>query len=118
VTKEQGIHMTISGLGSAIAVLATLWIFAEPIIVESVSVAMASDIEQSINKEIEPLNRAFVALLQRDVNDVRKAIAAMRYRQRLQQDWTSEDAANLTYLEIELEALNEAMEEMKKNRSH
>ena len=71
---------------------------------------MAEDIEQTVQASVEPINNAFVALLQRDINATKKDIAALKFRQRQDTDWTPEDAIYLADLEIQLDALEEAKE--------
>lgn len=104
VTKEQGIRIGINQVITYATLLPILWFIGQPILVS----ALADDIKASVKQEVAPLNAAFVALLQRDVNKVRKDIAALRFRQRRADDWTSDDAIYLADLEIELEALREA----------
>ncbi len=105
ITRDQGIRIGISQIITYATLMPILWFVAQPILVN----AMAEDIKLTVQQELAPMNNAFVALLQRDVNKVRKDIAALRFRQRRAEDWDSEDALYLADLEIELEALREAM---------
>ena len=57
---------------------------------------------------MDPINDAFVALLQRDINATKKDIAALKFRQRQDEDWTVDDAEYLADLDIQLAALEEA----------
>ena len=106
ITKEQGIRIGINQIITYATLIPILWFIAQPILVN----ALANDIKASVAQEVAPLNAAFVALLQRDVNKVRKEIAALKFRQRRADNWTSEDAVYLADLQIEIEALREAMD--------
>ncbi len=103
--RGQGIRIGINQLITYATLIPTLWFIGQPILVN----ALADDIKVAVQQELAPMNGAFIALLQRDINKVRKEIAALRFRQRRSDNWTSEDALTLTDLEIELEALREAM---------
>ncbi len=109
VTKEQGMRIGINQIITYGTLIPLLWFVFQPILVS----AMADDIKAAVQQQLEPMNNAFVALLQRDVNKVRKDIAALKFRQRNDDGWTSEDAVYLADLEIELEALREAMAALK-----
>jgi hypothetical protein len=105
ITKEQGIRIGINQIITYATLVPILWFIGQPILVR----AMAQDIKTSVQKEVAPLNAAFSRILQRDVNRVRKEIAALKYRQRQIDDWTAEDAQDLADLQIELESLRSAM---------
>lgn len=111
VTKEQGIRIGINQVITYVTLMPILWFIGQPILVN----ALADDIKHSVQQEVAPMSAAFVALLQRDVNKVRKEIAGLRFRQQRQDSWTSEDAVYLADLEIELEALREAMAALRGN---
>jgi len=118
ITKDHVFRMSLSGFISSASVIALLWLFAEPVIVKSVSVAMAGNITEAVQHQVKPINNAFVALLQRDINKVRKDIAALKFRQRRGEDWTSDDALYLADLEIELESLRLAMTALVSEQGH
>ena len=107
-SKEHGFNISASVVVSWITIGAFLWLVAKPLLVQSVSIAMADEIKQTVATEVAPLNGAFVALLQRDINATKKEIAGLEYRQRRAVDWTADDAELLAEKEIELDALLEA----------
>jgi outer membrane murein-binding lipoprotein Lpp len=113
MTKEQGQRMTLTAILSYLPLIPIFWFVLKPILVGSVSEAMAGEVRNTVQEEVSPINNAFVALLQRDINKTRKDIAALKYRQRRADDWTEEDASYLAELEIELEALREAVAALK-----
>lgn len=102
--KERGIRIGINQLVTYLTLIPIFWFVLQPLILNS----MAEDIKQIVAEEAEPINNAFVALLQRDINATRKEIAALKFRQRNDEDWDEEDALYLADLEIELAALEEA----------
>ncbi len=104
-TKEHGWNISSSVLISWITIGGAAWLFAKPILVNAVSDAMGEEIQQAVSASVNPINSAFVALLQRDINMTRKEIAALKFRQRKAVGWTADDAISLTEMEIELDAL-------------
>jgi len=110
ISKEQSLHISSSVVVSWITIGAFLWLVAEPLLVNSVSAALAEDISQTVSAEVAPINHAFIALLQRDINSCKKEIAALKFRQQhlVNGEWTSADAEHLAEKIIELEALVEA----------
>lgn len=104
VTKEQGLHITLAGAIAFLPLLPIMWFIGKPVI----STALAEDIKQAAQEQAQPIKNAFVALLVRDINKLKKEMAGLRFRQRQGTDWTSDDAEYLADLEIELAALQEA----------
>lgn len=102
--KEHGVSISIATIATWIPLVPLLWFVGKPIIVSSVSEAMADDIKRTVQEQVAPMNGAFVALIQRDINKVKKEIAGLKFRQR-QANWTADDARYLADLEIELDAL-------------
>ena len=115
ITKDHAYRMTLSGFTSGVAVLGILWVFAEPVIVKSVSVAMADDINEAVQQQVAPINTAFTVILQNDINNIKREIAALEFRQRRNEDWTSEDAQTLANRKIELKAFEDAVEALEEN---
>ena len=64
--------------------------------------------KKMVSAEVAPINGAFVALLQRDINATKREIAALKFRQRRDEEWGPDDAEYLADKEIELDALSEA----------
>ena len=103
--KERGIRIGVNQIVTYATLVPIFWFVAQPLLVE----ALAEDIKQTVAQEVAPINNAFVALLQRDINATRKDIAALKFRERTAaEEWTSEDASYLADLEIQLDALEEA----------
>lgn len=110
--KEHGIRIGVNQLVTYLTLIPILWFVGQPLIVK----ALAEDIKQVVQTEVAPINNAFVALLQRDINATRKEIAALRFRQRNESDeWTAEDAAYLADVEIQLDALEEAKDALQED---
>lgn len=107
--KEHCVNISIATIATWISLVPLLWFVGKPIIVSSLSAAMADDIQQTVQSQMAPMNGAFVALIQRDINKVKKDIAGLRFRQ-THADWSAADADYLADLEIELDALKQAFE--------
>jgi len=102
--KERGIRIGVNQI-ITYATLVPIFLFvAQPLLID----AMAEDIKQLVAEEVQPISNAFVALLQLEINAARKDIAALKFRERQAEDWTSEDASDLADMEIQLDALEEA----------
>ena len=110
ITKDQGIRVTYSVVISWITIGAFMWTIGKPILVSAVSDAMAEEIQETVKGEVEPVVNAFQVLLTLDINNKRKEIAAYEFRQRQGVDWTADDADMLAEAEIELEALQMALQ--------
>lgn len=104
--KERGIRIGINQLVTYLTLIPIFWFVLQPLLVK----AMAEDIKEIVAEQTEPINNAFVALLQRDINATRKEIAALKFRERSDDEWNEDDAEYLADLEIQLDALEEAKE--------
>ena len=107
--KDISISTFLSSVTSLAVVIPILWYIGKPLISE----ALAEDFKQIAQDNSQPIKSAFSVLLTRDINALRKEIAGLKFLQRQGEDWTADDAEYLADLEIELEALKEAKEELK-----
>ena len=108
--REKPVSISMSTISSLLILIPVLWFIGRPIIVD----ALAEDIAKVAQDQAEPIKNAFSVLLTLDINNLRKEIAALKFRQTQTEDWTAEDAAYLASLEIELEALKDAKVELAK----
>jgi hypothetical protein len=106
--KEAGIRIGVNQIITYAGLVPIFWFIIQPILVSALAEEMQQSIEQTVAKQVDPINSAFVALLQRDINATKKDIAALKFRQRQNEDWTVDDAEYLADLEIQLAALEEA----------
>ena len=109
--KEHGIRIGVNQIVTYVTLIPIFWFVAQPILVD----AMAEDIKQAVQTEVMPISNAFVALLQRDINATKKEIAALKFRERRNEDWSEEDTLYLAEREIELAALEEAKTALQAN---
>ncbi len=116
-TKERGIRLGINQIVTYAGLVPIFWFIIQPILVDALAEEMQESIKQTVAAEVSPINNAFVALLQRDINATKKDIAALEFRERQGTDWTSEDAAYLADLEIQLDALEEAKSALQANNT-
>lgn len=98
-----------------IPLIPVFWFIVKPILVTAVSEAMASDVAQQIQKEAAPIKGAFSVLILRDISYLRKEIAGMEFVRDNPpaDDWTADDAQDLVELQLELESMREALNELK-----
>lgn len=107
--KRHGINISISTIATLIPVLAFLWLFIQPALVD----AVADDLDEMIEAKQAPVQSAFKALLNSEINKVKKEIAGLKFiRDHHADEWTEDDADYLADLEIELLALQEAKAEL------
>ena len=106
--KEAGIRIGVNQIITYAGLVPIFWFIIQPVLVDALAEEMQQSIEQTVAKQVDPINSAFVALLQRDINATKKDIAALKFRQRQDDDWTVDDAEYLADLEIQLAALEEA----------
>jgi hypothetical protein len=107
--KEAGVRIGVNQLVTYASLVPIFWFIIQPILVDALAEEMQESIKQTVAAEVQPINNAFVALLQRDINATRKEIAAEKFRERSEPDeWTVEDVSYLADLEIQLDALEEA----------
>lgn len=106
--REISVSTIFSTVASLAVVIPVLWYVGKPLLSE----ALAEDFKDIAQQQAQPIKSAFSVLLTRDINSLRKEIAALKFRQRQDDDWTADDAEYLADLEIELEALKEAKEKL------
>lgn len=108
--REISMSTIFSTIASLAVVIPVLWYVGKPLISES----LAEDFKQIAQDQAQPIKSAFSVLLTRDINSLRKEIAALKFRQRQNTDWVVDDAEYMADLEIELESLQEAKKELNK----
>ncbi len=107
-TKSISLSTVASTVSSLVVLVPVLWFVGKPIIAD----ALAEDFKQVAQQEAAPIKSAFSVLLTRDINNLRREIAALKFRQRTEENWEAEDAEYLAELEIEFESLKEAKAEL------
>jgi len=115
--KESRMRHLLSTSTSIVAMLVLIapigWFLVRPALVLSISTAMASDIEETIDEKLTPITGAFTAILQSNVDRLRREISSMEFRRTNEPDeWTQTDAADLTNRRIDLDGQIEALEAM------
>lgn len=111
--KQHGINISLSSIGAIIPILVFLWIFVQPALVNSIAADLDDKISAQVTEKQVPLNNAFKAILQSDINKLKKQIAQLEFKESHSPDeWTSDDADELASTKIQLQALEEAKEEL------
>lgn len=113
ITKAQGFRMTLTAVLSYLPLIPVFWFLVKPALVIAVSEAVADDIKTQVEASVAPINSAFKILLQRDIDEMKRKIAAFENkRQFYSSEWTTKDAEDLVDFRIELESLVAAKEEL------
>jgi hypothetical protein len=105
-------------LGVTTMIGAPIWKWwLSPMLVASVSTAMAQDIQQRIDKsvsdKIAPINTGLKALIQGNISKLRERINALEYkRDFMPNDWTNMDREELFNLNEELALQQSALNEI------
>lgn len=113
ITRAQGFRMTLTVIASYLPLVPVFWFLVKPVLVSSVSVAIAEDVQNQVEQGIAPMNSAFKILLQMDIDEKKREIADMEYKKRNDNgDWTAKDATDLANCKITLDALVAARKEL------
>jgi hypothetical protein len=92
------------------------WFLVKPALVASISMAMAEGIDQKITLVAAPLVAGMQALLQQNINDIRREIGKLEHAQQYDPHaFTSEQSAELITLRIDLDAQRRALAAMRVN---
>ena len=115
--KEAASRIGVNQIVTYAGLVPIFWFILQPILVDALAEEMQETIKQTVASQVQPINIAFVALLQRDINATRKDMAALRFRRDNPpvDDWTAEDASYLADLEIQMDALEEAKAALQAN---
>jgi hypothetical protein len=108
-SKDISLSTLASTVSSLLVLVPVLWFIGKPLI----ATALAEDIKDVVKQEVAPINAAFTVLLDRDINSLKRQIAALRFKQSQGDAWTADDARLLADMMIELDALEAAKEELK-----
>ncbi len=112
--KETGLNVSLSSVVSIATLGGMMWFILQPLMVSQISTAMAGEIETTIDEKTRPIIGAFEAILQSDINRLKRVIARLEYKEEHDsEEWTEADADRLSDSRIELEAFQEALREIK-----
>lgn len=115
--KEAGIRIGVNQIITYAGLVPIFWFIIQPVLVDALAEEMQETIKQTVATQVDPINNAFVALIQRDINATKKEIATMEFRENNDEDWTAEDAEDLAEREIDLAALEEAKAALQANHT-
>lgn len=111
--KRRGVNISISSLVTVLPILGVVWFLIEPRVVIAVTTLVKADVSVQVSDQIKPLNAAFKAIIQNDIDRTRRQIAELKnIRQFHPEDWTDKDSSELAQLEIELDNLKLAIKEL------
>lgn len=114
ISKDERRSIGISAVASIIGMCAILapvgWYLVRPTLVSAVSTAMADELDQKISQQVAPLNQGFKAIIQSNINNIRRQIARLEFaRDDPQTEWTVQMADDLAQLTIDLDAQQAAL---------
>jgi len=111
--KDHGMNITVSSLISMVTLGTMVWFVLQPVMVSQMSLALADEMEDQIETKTKPISNAFKVLLQSDISRLKRNIAILDRRKTHDPDNFSEaDAVRLADYEIELEAFEEAIDDL------
>jgi sensor domain CHASE-containing protein len=114
ITKENGVPALLGSIVAIIPLLGVIWFVVKPVLRDSIGVAMADEIKQTVQQEVAPIRGGISVIIQSNIVKLKKDIAQL---QRLQaadpQKWTSEQANELVEKQTELEAQQMALSALK-----
>lgn len=114
------ISSLIATLSSSFVVMTGTWVVIKPLLIDSVSAAMADETADIVNDQIRPINVALRVIIQNNIDTLERQIAAMEYQRDFPPDgdWTAADAAILTQVEIDLGSARDALKALKGDNSN
>lgn len=112
ITKETGIPAVLASLVTMIPVLGVLWFVVQPFLKSSISVALADDIQKTVQREIAPIRGGFDILLSEKILIIQKDIALLERKGIT--NLTPEETIQLIEFRSQLDTNQRALAELRK----
>jgi len=102
--------ISVASVVSLIPVLTVVWFVVKPSIVKAVGDELQEQVQQTVSKEVRPINRALTVILGNNADNLERQIAAMEFRRDFppDNDWTNKDAQELAQLKLDLRSAKAA----------
>ncbi len=114
--KNHGINVSVSSLISIFTLAGMGWFILQPVMLSQLSTAMAGEIQDAIELQTKPIIGAFEAIIQSDVNRLKRVIARLEFKEEHKPiEWTEADSDRLSDSKIELETFQKALRELEKD---
>jgi hypothetical protein len=113
--KEVGAAVSVTTLISWVTIAPAVWFFLKPPLMAAVTEDIHAEISKEVSRQVKPIYRGLTALVAKDVTDLRIQIVEKTYQKSQGTNWTSQDAKDLEALRLELEASQEALDQLKGN---
>lgn len=113
ISKDQGIGAALSVIVSLGAAISVLWFVLQPLLISSISTAMAQDIKEIVREETTPLKGGFTVIIQQTILRLQREIAQLERKQRMPEGLTADETNTLVDLRSQLEAQRAALEALK-----
>lgn len=106
VSKEERKSIGISAIASIVGMCAIVlpvgWYLVKPAVAKEVAEELTNVVEQTVQKKLAPMNAGFKALLQQNIDRLRREIAALENKARVA-PLTDQEARDLIDKRIELD---------------
>jgi hypothetical protein len=107
--KSIGISAIASIIGMCAIVLPVGWYLVKPAVADSVAAQLTDVVEQTVQKKLQPLNVGFKAILQQNIDRLRREIGALENKQR-SGALTDQEARDLIDKKIDLDGQVSALQ--------
>jgi sensor domain CHASE-containing protein len=113
--KARLSDISVASVISLIPVLTVVWFIVKPSIVKAVGDELQEQVQQTVAKEVRPINRALTVILGNNADNLERQIAAMEFRRDFppDDDWSNEDAQVLAQLKLDLRSAKAAKAALK-----
>jgi len=111
--KQIGISVIASLVAMAAVLLPALWFLVKPALAESVAAELTDVVVQTVQKQLAPVNAGFKAVLQQNIDRLRREIAALENKARAN-PLTDQEARDLIDKRIELDGQQTALNDIRK----
>lgn len=121
-TPEERRRHYISTAASVLTMLTIIspvsWFLVKPVLVSSISSAMAGNVQESIQAEVGPIKGGVEAIINSNIGRLKRQIARLEYRKQASpESWTETDADDLVELQIDLEGQMRALQAIRRKSS-
>lgn len=130
VHRLHAFNVAMTALGTVLAILATLWLFAKPFVARAVASELKEQVTEIVRLQMEPMSSGLRGLIRGNIVRLNDAITELEFKKAQAQEslddpliWTLLDERLLKQLKEDLRSQMDALEAMTQatavnNRSH
>lgn len=112
ISKDQGVTGIVASVVAIMPLLGVVWFVVKPALRDSIGVAMADEIKDTVQKELAPVKAGFDVLLADRIVSIQKEIALLERRGAT--NLSAEETTHLVDLRAQLQAQQRALEALRK----